>query len=84
MLVVYFVIMCSSTKASYVFACVLLHAAIVLGTPHFKIEVVSKPDECERLSNYGDQMFVHFVGRKVDTGEIFDQRLVALIALIRK
>ncbi|XP_076821780.1 peptidyl-prolyl cis-trans isomerase FKBP14-like [Clavelina lepadiformis] len=44
-------------------------------TPHFKIDVLYKPPECERESKYGDQMFVHFVGKKADTGETFDKSI---------
>jgi len=43
-------------------------------TPNFKVDILHKPDICNRESNYGDQMFVHFVGRKLDSGEVFDQR----------
>ena len=48
--------------------------AISSSNPNFKVDVLYKPDICDRESDYGDQMFVHFVGRKLDTGEVFDQR----------
>ena len=63
----------------------LLHIlALTESTPSFKIDVLYKPDSCDRQSNYGDQMFVHFVGRKSDTGEIFDQRFVIAQNLTKK
>ena len=52
-----------------------LFIALSKSTPSFKVDVIYKPDVCDSESNYGDQMFVHFIGRKMDTGEIFDQRL---------
>lgn len=48
-------------------------ASIVFASPKFKVEVVTKPLECERPSKYGDQVFVHFNGTKYDTGEVFDK-----------
>jgi len=47
---------------------------IAIATRSFKIEVLHKPENCERSSKYGDQMFVHFVGTKLETGEEFDRR----------
>ena len=59
---------------NYIGVLLLLVIPVVLCTPNFKIDVVYKPNDCERQSRYGDQMFVHFVGRKYGSGEIFDQR----------
>ena len=43
----------------------------------FKVEVLDKGNSpCERTSKYGDQVFVHFVGTKLSTGEEFDRRWV--------
>jgi len=40
----------------------------------FKVEVLDKGNSpCERKSKYGDQVFVHFVGTKLSTGEEFDR-----------
>nr|CAB3246438.1 FK506-binding protein 2-like [Phallusia mammillata] len=63
----------SINVVAFVVCCVVLEIKISHGTPHFKIDVVHKPDNCERVSKYGDQMFVHFVGTKLATGEVFDK-----------
>uniref|UniRef100_F7A491 peptidylprolyl isomerase n=1 Tax=Ciona intestinalis TaxID=7719 RepID=F7A491_CIOIN len=55
------------------FICVAVLLQTVYATPHFKIEEVFKPEECERPSRYGDEVFVHFVGKSADTGLEFDR-----------
>ena len=44
------------------------------GIQGFKVEILHKPDDCSKKSERGDQMFVNFVGRKIDGGEEFDKR----------
>lgn len=39
----------------------------------FKIDIVYKPEVCERPSKYGDQMFVHFNGTHLQSGRVFDK-----------
>ncbi|XP_039265353.2 peptidyl-prolyl cis-trans isomerase FKBP14-like [Styela clava] len=58
----------------WILTCVLtLYVGVTCGSLQFKVEVLQKPDQCERLSKYGDQVFVHFNGTKFDTGELFDK-----------
>lgn len=43
-----------------------------MGSVQLRIEVLHKPPVCERTSQYGDQVFIHFNGTKYGTEEIFD------------
>lgn len=53
--------------------CLLATAGPAYAISRFKMEVIEGPDDCPRKSKYGDQVFVHFVGRKLGTGEEFDR-----------
>jgi len=46
-------------------------ASIVLAEEELKIDV-TYPVECERKTQEGDKIFVHYTGRLADTGKVFD------------
>lgn len=49
-----------------------LVSRICLASVQLRLEVLYKPIECERTSQYGDQVFIHYNGTKFGTGELFD------------
>lgn len=51
---------------------ILLVSCICLASVQLKLEVLYRPIECERPSQYGDQVFIHYNGTKFETGELFD------------
>ncbi|OLY85471.1 FK506-binding protein 2 [Smittium mucronatum] len=45
---------------------------VSVSSSELKIDVVSKPEECEILAKNGDDVYVHYSGRLESNGEEFD------------
>jgi FKBP-type peptidyl-prolyl cis-trans isomerase len=49
--------------------------------PELKVEVLSKPEECDRQTAKGDMLTMHYRGTLED-GTEFDSRFISLLSII--
>merc|ERR1712146_45221 len=62
-------------KLSVFILAVLSLVSVVAASVEFKVDIIEKPDNCDRVSANGDTLAMHYTGRLLENGEKFDSSL---------